>query len=124
LQTEVMAWKALSLCSTVIALVCAAAFSQSLRGPANGERAPRPDSASNARVGGWCDALTGEKKERCLREEGRKRPDQSAGGDLRATCDALLGPDKERCLRQGGTAEVDAKSTSAGATAGGAAASQ
>jgi hypothetical protein len=32
-----------------------------------GERAPRPDSASNAPVGGWCDALTGAKKEQCLR---------------------------------------------------------
>lgn len=47
--------------------LCASAFAQS------GERAPRPESASNARVGGWCDALTGEKKEQCLRDERRKK---------------------------------------------------
>jgi hypothetical protein len=52
-----MALKALSLC-TAIALTWAAAFAQPSRAPADGERAPRPDSASNARVGGWCDALT------------------------------------------------------------------
>ena len=38
-----------------------------------GERAPRPESASNARVGGWCDALTGQKKEQCLRDERMKQ---------------------------------------------------
>jgi hypothetical protein len=117
-----MAYKALSLC-TALALVSAAAFSQTPRAPAEGERAPRPDSASNARVGGWCDALTGEKKEQCLREESRRPRDRSAKGDLGGTCDALLGPDKERCLRQGGTVEVDAK-LNPGAAAGGAAASQ
>jgi hypothetical protein len=59
------AWSLLLLCTT--------AFAQ----PA-GERAPRPDNASNARVGGWCDALTGEKKEKCLREERRRKPDRTA----------------------------------------------
>jgi hypothetical protein len=44
-------------------LFATAAFAQT------GERAPRPESASNARVGGWCDALTGQKKEQCLRDE-------------------------------------------------------
>jgi hypothetical protein len=88
-----------------------------------GERAPRPDSASNARVGGWCDALTGEKKEQCLREE-RQRQDQTARGPgLRGTCDALIGPEKERCLVEGGSIEVDAK-TGAGGTAGSAARDQ
>ncbi|HKQ28810.1 MAG TPA: hypothetical protein VJT77_09430 [Burkholderiales bacterium] len=38
----------------------------------DGERPPRPANASNARVGGWCDALTGQKKEQCLRDERRK----------------------------------------------------
>jgi hypothetical protein len=121
-RQKVMAWKALSLCSAV-ALMGAAAFAQPSRAPADGERPPRPNSASNARVGGWCDALTGEKKEQCLREESRKLPDRSAKGDLGGTCDALLGPDKERCLRQGGTVEVDAK-PDARATAREAAASQ
>jgi hypothetical protein len=62
----------------VIALTCAAAFAQPAGKSRDGERAARPDSASNARVGGWCDALTGEKKEQCLREERRKKPDRSA----------------------------------------------
>jgi hypothetical protein len=117
-----MAFKALSLC-VAMALTSAAASAQPSRAPADGERAPRPDSASNARVGGWCDALTGEKKEQCLREESGKPRDRPARGDLGGSCDALLGPDKERCLRQGGTVEVDAK-LNAGAAAGGAAASQ
>jgi hypothetical protein len=120
LQHDVVAFK--TLCTAVaLALVGAAALAQSPL--ADGERAPRPDSASNARVGGWCDALTGEKKEQCLREESRKQRDRSAGGDLRGSCDALSGPDKERCLRPGGAVEADAKLDS-GATAGGAAASQ
>jgi hypothetical protein len=54
------------------ALVSAAAIAQTAR-PPEGERAPRPESASNARVGGWCDALTGEKKEQCLRDERRRK---------------------------------------------------
>jgi hypothetical protein len=117
-----MAFKALCLCAA-IALMSTAAIAQPSGPPAEGERAQRPDSASNARIGGWCDALTGEKKEQCLREESRRPPDRSAKADLAGTCDALLGPDKERCLRQGGTVEVDAK-LKPGATAGGAAASQ
>jgi hypothetical protein len=116
-----MASKALTL--SAMALLCTAAFAQPLPPPAEGERAARPDSASNARVGGWCDALTGEKKEQCLREESRKLPERSAKGDISGTCDALVGPDKERCLRQGGTIEVDANSK-AGGGAGATAASQ
>jgi hypothetical protein len=116
-----MALNALSL-FTAVALVCATAFAQPSRAPADGERAPRPDSASNARVGGWCDALTGEKKEQCLREESRRQPDRSAKDDLAGTCDALIGPDKERCLRRGGTVEVDAKPDAR--TSGGAAMNQ
>jgi hypothetical protein len=72
----------------------------------DGVRPPRPESASNARVGGWCDALTGTKKEECLRDERRKQDRTSKGPDKRGTCDALIGPDKERCLRQGGTIEA------------------
>jgi hypothetical protein len=116
-----MVCKALSLCAA-LALLSGTAFPQTPGAPADGERAPRPDSASNARVGGWCDALTGEKKERCLREESRRPPDRSASGELAGTCDALVGPDKERCLRRGGTVEVDAK-LNPGATTSGAAAS-
>jgi hypothetical protein len=98
------------------ALISAAAFAQTSR-PLEGERAPRPESASNARVGGWCDALTGEKKEQCLRDERRKKEQAASGPGLRGTCDALIGPEKESCLKQGGTVEVGAKA-SAGGTAG------
>ena len=107
-----MASKALTL--SAMALLCTAAFAQPSRTPAEGERAARPDSASNARVGGWCDALTGEKKEQCLREESRRLPERSAKDDISGSCDALVGPDKERCLRQGGTIEVDAKGSPRG----------
>lgn len=96
------------------ALICAPLLAQTVK---EGERAIRPDSASNAVIGGWCDALTGAKKDECLRDE-RRRQDR-AGQDesrTRGTCDALIGPEKEHCLRQGGTVEVGAK-PSAGATA-------
>lgn|SRR3954462_4485888 len=74
----------------------------------DGERPPRPDNASNAAIGGWCDALTGAKKEQCLRDERRREEEKAAAGSsVRGTCDALAGPDKERCLRQGGTVEVN-----------------
>jgi hypothetical protein len=96
------------------ALICGPSLAQTAK---EGERAIRPDSASNAAIGGWCDALTGAKKEECLRDE-RRRQDR-AGRDeprTRGTCDALIGPEKEQCVRQGGTMEVGAK-PSAGATA-------
>jgi hypothetical protein len=98
-------------------LIGAAAFAQQPSRPLEGERAPRPESASNASVGGWCDALTGEKKEQCLRDERRKKEQGASGPALRGTCDALIGPEKESCLQQGGTVEVGAKAT-AGGTAG------
>ena len=41
----------------------------------NGERPPRPDNASNAAIGGWCDALIGPDKERCLRQGGKVEVD-------------------------------------------------
>ena len=89
-----------------------------------GERPPRPDSASNAAIGGWCDALTGAKKEECLRDERRRQEEKPAdGARTRGTCDAMVGPEKERCLRRGGTIEVDT-GAHAGATAREAAASQ
>ena len=74
--------------------------------PAEGERPPRPDSASNAAVGGWCDALTGEKKAQCLRDERRRQ--ELEGRSTRGSCDDLMGPDKERCLKRGGSIEVQA----------------
>lgn len=112
-----MNWTALSL---VVSLICTAALAQQAGTPKEGERAARPDSASNARVGGWCDALTGEKKEQCLREESRKQPDRAAkGSGLSGTCHALIAAEKERCLREGATVDVHAK-PSAGASAGGA----
>jgi hypothetical protein len=112
LQQGVMARKTSSL-GMAMALAGAAAFAQPSP-PAEGERAPRPDSASNARVGGWCDALTGEKKEQCLREEKARLADRSAKADVSGTCDALIGADKQRCLSQGGTIEVDAKAGARG----------
>jgi hypothetical protein len=103
------------------ALVFGSAAAQDAR---DGERPPRPDNASNAAIGGWCDALTGAKKEQCLRDERKREQEKAAAGSsTRGSCDALIGPDKERCLRQGGTVEVDAR-TNAGAAAREAAASQ
>jgi hypothetical protein len=103
------------------ALVFGFAAAQDAR---EGERPPRPDSASNAAIGGWCDALTGAKKEQCLRDE-RKREEEKAvaGSSTRGSCDVLVGPDKERCRRQRGTVEMEA-GTAAGARAREAAASQ
>ena len=95
------------------ALISVAAVAQTSR-PLEGERAPRPESASNARVGGWCDALTGEKKEQCLRDERRKKEQAASDPGLRGTCDALIGPEKESCLKQGGTVEVGAKASAGG----------
>ena len=108
-----MAPKILTL-AFAAALACAPALAQAAK---EGERALRPDSASNAAVGGWCDALTGEKKEECLRDE-RRRQERDAKEEprLRGTCDALIGPEKEQCVRKGGTVEVGAH-PSAGATA-------
>lgn len=103
------------------ALVSVSSLAQQAR---DGERPLRPDNASNASIGGWCDALTGAKKEQCLRDE-RKRQEEkaAAGSSTRGSCDALTGPDKERCLRQRGTVEVDARKN-AGASAQEAAAAQ
>ncbi|HJY79117.1 MAG TPA: hypothetical protein VKE95_20910 [Burkholderiales bacterium] len=79
--------------------------------PREGERPVRPDNASNAAIGGWCDALTGAKKEQCLRDERRREDEKAAqgGASTRGSCDSFIGPDKARCLRQGGTVEVDAE---------------
>jgi hypothetical protein len=64
-----------------------------------------------------CDALTGAKKEQCLRDA-RRRPDGTAQGPGgRGSCDALVGPEKELCLKRGGTVEAGATS-GAGGTAG------
>jgi hypothetical protein len=82
------------------ALVSISSFAQQAR---DGERPPRPDNASNAAIGGWCDALTGAKKEECLRDE-RKRQEEkaAAGSSTSGKRDAIVGPDKARCPRQGG----------------------
>jgi hypothetical protein len=95
------------LAAGAAALVSAASLAQQA---GQGERPPRPDNASNAVIGGWCDALTGAKKEECLRDE-RKRQEEkaAAGSSTRGSCDALAGPDKARCLQQGGTVEVDVR---------------
>ncbi len=100
--------------TVAVALVCGPALAQR---PVEGERPPRPDGASNAAVGGWCDALTGEKKAQCLRDE-RRRQDLE-GRSTRGPCDDLMGPDKERCLKGGGSIKVEAKpgGASTGATA-------
>jgi hypothetical protein len=103
------------------ALVSVFAAAQDVR---DGERPPRPDNASNAAIGGWCDALTGAKKEQCLRDERKRQQEKAAAGASTGRgCDALVGPDKERCLRRGGTVEVDVR-TNAGAAGREAAASQ
>lgn len=90
------------------ALVLSSALAQA---PRDGERPPRPDNASNAAIGGWCDALTGARKEQCLRDERRREDEKAAqgGASTGGSCDSFIGPDKERCLRQGGTVEVDAE---------------
>src|SRR5262245_58756907 len=87
------------------ALTCGSALAQQ----AEGERPPRPDSASNAPIGGWCDALTGAKKEECLRDERRRQEEKKKEATTRGSCDALVGQERERCLRKGGTLEVDAR---------------
>jgi len=94
-----MNWYTL-LAAGAAALVSASSFAQQVR---EGERPPRPDSASNAAIGGWCDALTGAKKEECLRDE-RKRQEEkaAAGSSTSGKRDALVGPDQARCPRQGG----------------------
>ena len=91
------------------ALVLSSALAQA---PRDGERPPRPDNASNAAIGGWCDALTGAKKEQCLRDERRREDEKAAhgGASTSGSCDSFIGPDKERCLRQGGAIEVDVRS--------------
>lgn len=87
-------------------------------GQREGERPPRPDSASNAAIGGWCDALTGEKKQECLRDERRREKEKaSQGRSTSGSCDALIGPERERCLREGGSLEV--KALPGGASSGG-----
>jgi hypothetical protein len=94
------------------AAVCAALLCTSSLGQnaVEGERPPRPESASNAAIGGWCDALTGEKKQQCLLDERRRQEEKAREGRAtRGSCDSVLGPDKERCLRRGGTVEVDAR---------------
>ena len=85
----------------------------------DGERPPRPDSASNAAIGGWCDALTGAKKDECLRDERRRAQEKAGeGSSRRGSCDALIGPERERCLRRGGSIEVrSGGGASSGATA-------
>jgi hypothetical protein len=79
-------------------LVVSTALAQNPAARPEGKRPPRPEAASNARVGGWCDALTGAKKEQCLRDNRREKERADAGGKARGICDALIGPEKERCL--------------------------
>lgn len=104
-------------------IVCLAALLTSAGSAAqssrDGERPPRPDSASNAAIGGWCDALTGAKKDECLRDERRRAQEKSGeGASSRGSCDALIGPERQRCLRQGGSIEVRSeRGASSGATA-------
>jgi hypothetical protein len=97
-------------------MLCGTALGQSFK---EGERPPRPDSASNAAIGGWCDALTGAKKDECLRDERRRAQEKSGeGASSRGSCDALIGPERQRCLRQGGSIEVRSeRGASSGATA-------
>jgi hypothetical protein len=78
------------------ALLLTSAYGQAAR---DGERPPRPADASNARIGGWCDALTGAKKEQCLRDERRKEHRSAKGQAPHGKCDALTGVDRERCLK-------------------------
>jgi hypothetical protein len=54
-----------------------------------------------------CEALAGESKKQCLREE---RLAKGEARRLGGSCDDLLGPEKERCLKQGGTIEAGAGS--------------
>jgi hypothetical protein len=99
-------------------MLCGTALGQSSR---EGERPPRPDNASNAAIGGWCDALTGAKKDECLRDEHRRAQEKSGEGrGPGGSCDALIGPERERCVRRGGSIEV----RSEGGAAGGATAPQ
>jgi len=71
---------------------------------------PKSDSSGPLTPERKCDALSGAKKEQCLREA-RRLPDNTVRRpELRGSCDALIGPEKERCLKRGGTVEAGAKS--------------
>lgn len=95
-------------------LVCSASVAQTAK---QGERPPRPDSASNAAIGGWCDALTGAKKEECLRDERRRQQEQAMEGrSTGGSCDALIAVERERCLRRGGNIEGSRSGESAATT--------
>jgi len=105
-----------NLAALAAVLLVSGAAAQSSR---DGERPPRPEGASNAAIGGWCDALTGAKKDDCLREERRREQEKAAQDERRGTrgsCDALIGPERARCLSKGGSIEVR---TQGGASAGG-----
>jgi hypothetical protein len=96
-------------------LACGASLGQTAT---QGERPIRPESASNAAIGGWCDALTGTKKEECLRDERRRQEEKAKEGrSTGGSCDGLIGPERERCLRQGGSIEVGTGSHGADAGA-------
>lgn len=72
---------------------------------------PKSESSGPVTPERKCDALTGAKKEQCLREA-RRLPDNTARSpEIRGSCDAFIGPDKQRCLREGGTIEVSAGSS-------------
>jgi hypothetical protein len=85
----------------LFALICGSALAQTAQTAKEGERPVRPDIASNAAIGGWCDALTGAKKEECLRDE-RRREQQARKEEPRAggSCDALFGAEREQCLQK------------------------
>jgi hypothetical protein len=94
----------------IAALISFASLAQTAK---EGERPPRPDSASNAAIGGWCDALTGAKKEECLRDERRRQQEKAMQGrSTGGSCDGLIGLERERCLRQGGNIEARTESRS------------
>lgn len=61
-----------------------------------------------------CDALTGAKREQCLRDARRMPRSTRQRAELRGTCDALVGPEKELCLKRGGTVEAGAGSGAGG----------
>jgi hypothetical protein len=71
---------------------------------------PKSDSSGPLTPERKCDALSGAKKEQCLRDA-RRLPDSTARSpEVRGSCDALIGPEKEGCLKRGGTIEAGAKS--------------
>lgn len=103
---------------TSLLLAIAMGFSSTAFAQTAGKPGRPGESAGAVTAERKCAAMTGAKKEQCLRDA-RRMPDSTARRPaIQGSCDALIGPEKELCVKRGGTIEAGAAS-GAGATAGG-----